>query len=153
MKNNWSLIIDHCKNKRGFSLIELIVAMTFITIIIFGVVSLQGSNLAMIGRQNNQIQAHFYANQGLQIVKAIGYSGINCKNTCALSPGSSNYTLTSSSPEAIENTPFKRTIQVSEEGLTKAYKVTSIVEWEDATGAHTKKDGGAIEAKLIIAQP
>lgn len=154
MKNNWSLIIDHWKLKKGFSLIELVIAMSFLTIIVFGVVNLYTSNLAMITRQNNQIQAHFYANQGLQIARAIGYANIDCQNVCYLNFNSTNktYSLKKNGEEIIDNT-FKRYLEINQPStLSKAYKVTSIIEWEDATGKHTKADGGHIEAKLIISK-
>ncbi len=140
-------------NTAGFSLIELIIAMTFITIIIFGVVNLQSSNLAMMNRQNNQIQAHFYANQGVQIVKALGTKNLaQCEKSCILTLSGGNYVLSGGSAGVIKSTPFKRTIKTTSAGLSKAYKVTSIIEWEDATGKHNEEGGGAVKAKMIISK-
>jgi type II secretory pathway pseudopilin PulG len=150
--------------KRGFSIIELVFAMCFLTIIILGVVNLQSSNLAMINRQNNQIQAHFYANQGIQILKAIGYSDIDdaCSGSgkCLVNiqPSGNSYSFSTSPPEKLADGLFDRTIEIDKStGLTNALKVTSIVEWTDSTGEHrrtTDADGktvnAGVEAKAII---
>jgi len=154
MKNK-KLKINHWLSKRGFSMIELVFAMSFLTLIIFGVVSLQSSNLALINRQNNQIQAHFYANQGIQIVKSIGYSGISCnppQTPCekGLSKSGNKYSL-GNTPEQIGTTPFKRTILINDTGLTDAYLIRSIIEWTDSTGEHSRTaDNSHVEAKIII---
>ena len=153
----------------GFSLIELIFAMSFLTIIILGVASLQTSNLAMMSGNNNQIQAHFYANQGLQIVKALGYTAIQSVCTppptepCYMvikPPSSGNYSLEKkqNSPEEIDTIPFERIIKAESAGLTNAYKVTAMIEWTDSTGEHREKEGtetvnGHVQAKLIISKP
>ena len=153
----------------GFSLIELIFAMSFLTIIILGVASLQTSNLAMMSGNNNQIQAHFYANQGLQIVKALGYTAIDdiCKtppstpcNMTIEPPSGGNYSLKkkNGTPEKIDTIPFERTIKAESDKLTNAYKVTAMIEWTDSTGEHREKEGdktvnGHVQAKLIISKP
>lgn len=141
------------RNSKGFSLIELVFAMSFLTIIILGVISLQTSNLAMMNSQNNVIQAHFYANQSLQIVEAIGYPSVDsaysgcggdpCYKTIRLS--GNNY-IFSDTPELIGDVPFERTIEINPTDLTDAYKVTVLVGWEDGTGDHE------ILAKRIISQ-
>lgn len=150
------------QNVKGFSLIELVFAMSFLTFIIFGVVSLQSSNLAMMGRQNNQIQANLYANQGLQIIKGLGYDSNlynNCKTsvcekkidcistpkTCELvnSSGQGDY-------EEIKGTVLERIVEIDSRGFTNAYLVTTYIEWEDATGEHRRADNAHVEAKRII---
>jgi hypothetical protein len=144
------------RNHSGFSLIELVFAMSFLTIIVFGVISLQSSNLAMMNRQNNQIQAHFHANQGIQIVKAFKYDdiGASCMGfSCdkKISKGAT-YKLDIGKEAPIPNTVFKRTIKIDNTGLANAYKIRSIIEWEDSTGPHTLADNSHVEAKIIISK-
>ena len=130
----------------GFSLIELIFAMFFMTVIILGVVSLQSSNLGMINRQNNEIQAHFYANQGLEIASALSSALID--GDFAINDPSPNYSLSSSltDPEKGNLIPpdnlFYRKIEV--DGSEVTYKVIAIITWEDSTGLHD------VSAKRII---
>jgi len=145
-------------NKEGFSLIELVFAMSFLTLIIFGVISLQSSNLALANRQNNQIQANFYANQGLQIIKALGYGSIS--SNCAAPPCNlvlnkpvNTYLLNIGSKEEIGSVPFERTLIIENPGLTDAYLVRSVIEWTDSTGDHNLADNSQVEAKLVITKP
>jgi len=145
--------------KQGFSLVELMFAIVFLTIIVFGVIKLQTSNLVMSNAQNNAVQASFLANQGVEIVKAIGYSGISCTSPCKIQESGGNYSLINAggTPEEITGTPFERTIEISNTDLLSAYKVTAIVEWTDNSGEHRRDVGndgtlenGHAEAKLII---
>ena len=139
------------KIRSGFSLIEVVFAMSFLTIIILGVITLQSSNLAMMNRQNNEIQAHFLANQGLKIVEAVGTS--ECANPqCYLDTSSNTYTLKDSNSIELlgENDLFKRTISIEAITDETSCKVTAIIEWTDSTGPHTVIDGGHVEAKRII---
>ena len=136
--------------------------MSFLTIIILGVITLQSSNLAMMNRQNNQIQAHFYANQGIQILKAIGYKDINdaysgCVNPCyrQLQQSDDKYSIIQGFPEKISDIPFERTIEINNTDLTNAYnayKVTVYIEWDDSTGPHRRTDNAHVQAKTIISE-
>ena len=130
----------------GFSLIELIFAVILLTIIVFGVVKLQTSTLALTNTQNSELQGHFLANQGAEIVKAIGYSGMCATSPCKIQKSGDIYSLvvTGGTPETIGTMPFERTIEYDATGLTSAYKVTVVVKWTDSTGEHTA------EAKRII---
>jgi hypothetical protein len=145
--------------------------MTFITLIILGVVSLQSSNLAIMNGQKNEIQAHFLANQGVQIIKAIGYPALpTCNSTCEqkLQLGPDSYTLVPISlPDnkgeeiVVGNQTFTRTIELVTKPHTNendpnspimdATKVKSIVEWEDSTGKHDRADDSSqAESDLIV---
>lgn len=158
MKKNWSLGIGHwALEKRGFSLIELIFAMFFLIIIIFGVMNLQTSNLIMMSRQNNEIQANLLANQALEIMDAVGYTMVHGAYTdCGVPPcerkifddeGSPpTYSLPTGAPEVIGSLPFNRTVDITPLANPNAYKVTASVEWEDASGIHT------VSVKRIIYQ-
>jgi Tfp pilus assembly protein PilV len=148
-------------NLDGFSLIELVFAMLFLTIIVLGVVNLQSSNLAMMNGQKNQIQAHFLAKQGLQIVRSLG--SISCT---PVSPATycdklidayqlKDKTSGSTDWEKItKGTAFQRRIRLTPtpEGLTVATKVTAIVEWDDSTGSHSFAQNSHVEASLIVQQ-
>ena len=136
---NWSL------RNRGFSLVELIFAVIMLTVIVFGVIKLQTSNLTLSNAQNNELKAHFLANQAAEITEAIGYDNIVCTSPCKINKTGSFYTLqTSVSPEEIDGTPFTRRIELDDTYLTDAYKATAIVEWTDSAGEHT------VEVKRII---
>ncbi len=143
----------------GFSMIELLFAMVLLTVIVMGVVKLQTSNLALSNTQNNGIQAHFLANQGVEIVKGIGTSACLCASPCKIGLSGGTYSLTSdSTPEPIGSIPFERFIEIDPAGLAPGCKVTAIVEWEDSTGKHTRYENGDptkilnghVEANLIV---
>lgn len=143
------------KTPHGFSLIELVFAMFFLTIIIFGVISLQSSNLAMITSQNKEIQAHFYANQGAVIAEVLGAAVIASK---CVSPPCDLFLDTSGDPyqfseneEWIENGFFRRSIKIESlafksggPALSSVYKISSVINWTDGTGDHS------VSAKRII---
>ena len=163
MLNRIRNLKSEIQNRRGFSLIELIFAMSFLPIILLGVVSLQTSNLAMMSGNNNRIQAHFYAQQGIQIVRAIGYSAINTNCplnkppvTCSMiinqDSVSGDYSLKSGISEKVDTIPFERSIKAEYDGLVNAYKVTAEIEWEDSTGKHLYADEAHVQAKLIVSK-
>ena len=132
---------------KGFSLVELIFAVMMLTVIVFGVLKLQTSNLALSNTQNNELQAHFLANQGAEIVKALGTGVITCTPTCTqyIKYTSSTKTYSLDGPSAESLDLFTRSVEISQDGLNpSAYKVTVLVEWTDSTGTHTA------EAKRII---
>ena len=134
------------KGKSGFSLVELMVTIVFISIIILGMMRLQTGSIKIADTQNQYFQAHFLANQGLEIVEAIGYSGISCTSPCKIQKSGTDYVLATEGgiPEAITGTLFERTIELDNTGLTDAYLATVIVSWEDTAGEHSAK------AKRII---
>ena len=154
-KYNLKLKIKNLKlRKQGFSLVELMFAMVFLSVIIFGVLKLQTSNLTVSNTNKNELQANFYANQGIEIVKSIGFTVIDDKG-CTDSFVLSGYGLGDCEPaEAdyeIPSEPFKRYFNVSAMGTpTDAYKVTSVIQWTDSTGAHNLTDGGAVQISQII---
>ncbi len=132
----------------GFSLIELIFAVILLTIIVFGVVKLQTSTLALTNTQNSELQGHFLANQGAEIVKAIGTSGFSSCSSypCTLYIGFSdpNYSL-SSTPGPLIDSLYERSVGIEQiTSPSTFYKVTVTVKWTDSTGEHTA------EAKRII---
>lgn len=141
----------------GFSLIELVFAMFFLGIIILGVVNLQSSNLAMMNRQNNQIQAHLIANESIQILKGMGYGYLNTikpPGTCQAAPcyfirRNNRYEMVQQKEEPLNNL-FLRSVQIDSDGLTKAFKATVYIEWTDSTGEHLRKNNAHVEAKTII---
>lgn len=150
--------------RKGFSLIELVFAMSFLTIIILGVITLQSSNLAMMNRQNNQIQAHFYANQGIQILRSLPYDATleactptPCVKKLTFLPDTNEYKLSDlgGKNEPVTDTIFERYITIDSTSLTNAYKAIVYIEWEDSTGIHRKTVDGRqvnadVEAKTII---
>lgn len=142
---NWTL------SRRGFSLIELMFAMVLLTVIILGVMKLQTSNLTLSNTQNNELQAHFLASQGAEIVKGIGYSDFcDPADSCykKIAPPAPNYSLTNASDEndmeTISGGLFGRVLHFDKAGLPTAYEVTSIVKWTDSAGDHD------VQAKRII---
>jgi len=153
--------------RKGFSLIELIFAVILLTIVVFGIVKLQTSTLSLSNTQNNDVEAYFLANQGAEIVKGIGYTYISggsgpcpvasASCTCKIT-NASGYDLDCLSGDSENLDPFERTVEIDADGLTNAYKVTVIVEWEDSTGKHFKRDidgdgqpdNAHAEAKRII---
>lgn len=138
MKNLKSQI----RNTKAFSLIELVFAMVFLTIIVFGVVNLQSSNLGMLNNQNREIQAHFLANQGLQVVKAIGYATISgvCSGAerCKILFADPDYQVqpipvwNAGSGENIDDLDlFERSFTIDATNLTSALLIKMEVSWDD----------------------
>lgn len=144
----------------GFSLIELVFAMFFLSVIILGVVNLQSSNLAMMNRQNNEIQAHLLAHQGIQLAKLIDFAKIqqekqNCNNSnqdpCIKYLDRNN--LTDRKEEPINNL-FERAFEIkSYPELPNSLEITCYIEWTDTIGEHKKWQKNALkpaEAKIMV---
>jgi len=141
----------------GFSLVEVIFAMLFLTIIVFGVVKLQTSNLRLTNTQNNELKAHFLANQGAEIVEALGYgvTSANCAQaSCECKITGPPYVLSCvGDPEDLSS--FFRTVRIEDAGLTDADLITVLVEWTDSSGRHYEVDGpdvvnAHVESKRIV---
>ena len=140
------------RNNAAFSLIEVIFAMVFLMVIIFGVVTLQSSNLALINTQKNEIQAHFLTNQGLQIADVIGYTAINTPacSECMLQLVGQNYSATEKGGSdgeeipAVPPSPIFNRFFDAENTLANALVITMKVDWADSTGSHT------VSAKRVI---
>lgn len=154
--------IKPMRSSKGFSLIELIFAMFFLSIIVLGVVNLQSSNLALMNRQNNEVQAHFIANEGVQILKTFDFQKIKdhhkqCQNAninpCLKYIGNNN--LSDRKEEPIQNL-FDRIIEIKTDPLLpNAIEALVYVEWEDTTGSHrkwlnNKEVNKHVEAKIIL---
>lgn len=137
--------------KAGFSLIELLFAMLFLSIIVFGVIKLQTSNLTLSNTKQLELKAYTHATQGMEIVSAIGYGTIDglYTSTDCDSPSPCNCEITDTgsynfecqdSPETIGSIEFKRffVVELEADGsaLVNAYLVTSNVGWTDSSGDH-----------------
>ncbi len=130
----------------GFSLIELLFAMLFLSIIVFGVIKLQTSNLTLSNTKQLELKAYSYATQGLEIVSALGYTELftvcpgpaSC--TCEVAKVIDYKFSCTGSAEVIGAVEFERSfILESEPGgnaLVNAYLVTSNVIWTDSSGNH-----------------
>jgi len=125
------------KNKKtaGFSLIEVLFAMLFLTIIIFGVLKLQTSHLALTNTQQNTLKAQFYASQAMEIAQAIGPESFKtCEKNCHLVLKGEDYSIAKGA-ETLDEGLFERHFELTDE-LTGAYLITSRVVWTDSTGEH-----------------
>lgn len=153
-------VLNH-SNQGGFSLVELVFAMMFLTIIILGVVNLQTSSLGMLSGQKNQVQAHFLATQGAQIVKALGVGvlpicAVECARKIEFDNGTQEYKLLgppdSRESHLVGNQTFYRSIRIltEPEGMDNSAKIRTIVEWEDSTGNHSFVDNSHVETDLIV---
>ncbi len=121
----------------GFSLIELLFAMTFLSVIVFGVIRLQTSNLTLSNTKQLELKAYAYANQAMEVAEAIGYNTLrNCTVPCYLDENGGSYSIENNGAESLENGLFERTISHVAPGLVDALYVTSRVEWEDSAGEH-----------------
>ncbi|MBI5411899.1 hypothetical protein HZA43_01845 [Candidatus Peregrinibacteria bacterium] len=141
-----SLLVTRLLSLEGFSLIELMFAMVFLALIVFGVIKLQTSNLMLSNTTEKESDAYFWANQGIEIAEGLGYAAI--QPVCAHSPctkylSSAPYNL-ADTQEPLIGGVFRRLILADGTGLTSAYKVTSRVEWTDNTGPHS------VDVKRII---
>lgn len=126
-------------NNKGFSLIELIFTVIFLTIIITGTTKLQISGVKLGNTSSNEIEALLLANQGVEVVKGLGKSSISaaCSNApCATCEIPNNALTCDGTPESIDGL-FNRTIQIEDSEPSGGYTVTAVVEWVDSTGDHS----------------
>lgn len=141
----------------GFSLIELLFAMLFLSVIVFGVIKLQTSNLTLSNTKRLELKANSHAIQGLAIVGALGHGKVDgiyvgassCGDPdppcdCEITYSGSYGFACTGVAEAIPPTPNKvydRTIIIDPEPGTQnlfgAYMITSLVEWTDSSGHHS----------------
>ena len=129
----------------GFSLVEVLFAMIFMTIIVFGVITLQTSNIRLSNTQNNENKAYFLASQGAEIAEALGSAAVaGCSSGCFIQLAS-DYSIVAGGGPAIDDI-FYRQLQVATEPLTLpgAFLVNSKVTWTDSSGAHE------VTAKRIV---
>ncbi|MFH0821074.1 MAG: hypothetical protein V1908_04855 [Candidatus Peregrinibacteria bacterium] len=148
---------------RAFSLIDVVFSMVFLTVIVLGVVKLQTSNLALSNTQNSTARAYELANQSLEIVEAIGETGIDSSSCVVfpclryLKPSGDSYVLDPVPP--LPASDFERTIKINRLGIaagaitinsadpaivTNGYQVTALIQWTDSSGEHS------VDAKRII---
>ncbi|MFH1012170.1 MAG: prepilin-type N-terminal cleavage/methylation domain-containing protein [Candidatus Peregrinibacteria bacterium] len=143
-------------HQKGFSLIEVLVTIVFLTVIVFGVIKLETGNITLGNTQNRSAQAYVWANHGLSIVETIGKTGITCATgPCNLKISAAEpYTL-GAADEGLLDEMFTRTIRIDPIGFEggaivlnpaspNAFRATAQVSWEDSTGLHT------VKAKRII---
>ena len=130
--------------KAGFSLIEVLFSILFLTIIVFGVLKLQTSNLVLANAQQNELKAHLYAGQALEIAQTIGFEAFQaCNAGCHLTKNGEKYGLQMGGVESLDNKLFDRSFEVKET-LDFGILLLSKVIWTDSTGNHE------ISAKRII---
>lgn len=131
--------------KSGFSLIEVIFAVIFLTAVVFGVLKLQTSNLVFTQTQKNELRANLYAFQALEIAQALGPEGFqDCESGCALSQNEDSYQIKKGSLEKLEDGLFERELLTSENSLKNAVLLKAQVSWADGSGEHM------VESKQII---
>lgn len=120
----------------GFSLIEVIFAMLFLTVVVFGVLRLQTSNLALTNTQKNQLQAQLYASQALEIAQGLGPDAFKaCETVCYLQVDGDGFVIQTGGMENLENGLFQRSLERTKTlaaGLILAARVT----WKDSSGHH-----------------
>ena len=126
------------KKIAGFSLIEVLFAMVFLSVIVFGVIKLQTSNLTLSNTKRLELKAYSYASQGLEIVDALGAGSIpvGCPSNCYLD-NSGGYSYATGDKEGLENDLFGRFFTYDDTDLTNAALVTMTVDWTDSSGYHT----------------
>lgn len=134
------------KTNEGFSLIELIFTVAFLTLIITGAVKLQTSGLMLGNQQSNEVNAGFFANQGAEVAESLGKAVIN--SVCGAPPCScevtAGYGMTcTGTPETIDST-YSRSIEVESTGIAGNFLISSKVMWEDSSGEHF------VSAKRVI---
>lgn len=120
----------------GFSLIEVIFAMLFLTVVVFGVLKLQTSNLALTNTQKNQLQAQFYASQALEIAQGLGPESFkSCETTCHLIENGGSFSIQPGGVESLSDGLFQRSLERTK-NLAAGFILTARVEWQDSSGHH-----------------
>lgn len=132
--------------KAGFSLIEVLFAMVFLSVVIFGVIRLQTSNLTLSNTKQLELRAYSYAQQALEIVEALGYTATHtCTAPCYITNGATGYLVAGGGSESLESGLFKRSLSHDEAGLSNATLFTATVTWTDSAG-----DNHSVSAQRVI---
>lgn len=136
----------------AFSLIEVLFAVLLLSVILFGVIRLQVSQLRLTEAQKNEIDAYALAHDKAEQVLALGeeYIGSACTGAdlcrCVVEEGGADC-----SEDAVgESGLFSHYFWLDKTDVIDAWKVTSIVEWEDATGLHNAENGGGAQVRRIL---
>ncbi len=129
------------RQNTGFSLVELLFAIAFLSVIVFGVIRLQVSNLGLSNTQNLELQAHFWASQALEIVESIGSGTFTPDTTYEIDLSGVTYSLQETGAVdpilATTNDLFSRTVEITQPAaISPWYNVKVTVNWEDSTGTH-----------------
>jgi len=136
------------RSSSGFSLIELLFSMLFLSVIVFGVIKLQTSNLTLSNTKQLELKAHSYAGQALEIVSALGLTQVTTvcgADDCYFKAIPGGYGLTKTPIEELDGGLFTRTItQTEPPELINASLVTATVKWTDSAGEHE------VSAKRVI---
>lgn len=137
-------------NPKGFSIIEVLATVTFLSVIVFGVIRLETSNIALGNTQKLNTDAWVAAMQGAEIAEAIGYSGL-MPGTYYLRNNGAGYTAVEQADPTLTDADrrigdfFTRSVQIAPVGVgVGAYLATVTVSWTDNTGDHN------VQAKRII---
>ena len=62
------------KEKEGFSLIELLIAISFISVSIVTILTMNSFNAKLWKQNENETKAHFYAMESIEAIKLIDWS-------------------------------------------------------------------------------
>lgn len=65
------------KNKNGFSLVELLVAISFVSVIITAILTMNSFNASLWKANEDKTKAYFYASESLEAMKLISWSSLN----------------------------------------------------------------------------
>ena len=126
--------------------------MLFLSVIIFGVIKLQTSNLTLSNTKQLELKAYTYATQGMEIVSALDYDTqlSVCSAPCYLVNAGGYSILSGDYEDPEEGEPgagmFQRSFSHDGTDLTDALLVTMTVAWTDSSGNHD------VSVKRIIAK-
>lgn len=120
----------------GFSLIELLFAVLFLSVIVVGMMQLHTSSLRLSNTQKNRLNASLYAAEVLEILTSVEFDQVeNCNENCYLDEVGNGFILKNNGTESLEEGNFERNIEKTK-SLENAYLITSVVLWEDSSGTH-----------------
>lgn len=139
------------KDGAGFSLVELMFTVVFLSVIVFGVVRLQTGNLVLGNTQNQTARAYYWAMQGASLVEALGYA--TCAAPVCLLTDATSYSPWNNPPVPATDligSLFLRTVTFEPLAISggeivvdpaaappKGYRATVTVSWEDNSGPHS----------------
>ena len=127
------------KNK-GFSLVEVLIAMSILTIGILAVISMQTTSLKIQSRSKHSYNVQLVAQQIMERVRAnafddaaiLSYSGLNTKNAAPIDePAKSDYDYFKSLTSKIPNGHVEISINNQ-----RPYPVKLRVSWKDGAVSH-----------------
>lgn len=133
--------------RRGISLIELLIAVSMVSLVIVAVTASASRSVSLQTFSSSQTQATKLAEEQMERVRALrdrsGFAAIACATTCAIATSGEPFAIGPTVGVEIFSVWFRvRTpgaCPTQPVGLTAMKEVTTYAQWTDSRGTHQAK--------------